>query len=214
VLILDLIHNPSEFLALIAALVLGLSVHECAHAWVANRLGDPTAANRGRLTLDPRRHIEPLGALVFLVAGFGWARPVPVDGYRLGRGGMLRVALAGPGSNLLLGAVAGLVVRVGLTSGWAAGAVPRVFLFLDFFTFLNLSLAVFNLLPLAPLDGWNVLMGLVPAEVAQRLEHSQRYGMLVLLALLVVGRIGNTSILGAVIGAPVDWLTRLLLGSG
>ena len=103
-----------QLAALITALVVGLTVHEYAHAWSAFRLGDPTAYWAGRMSLDPRRHIDPLGALVFLVAGFGWARPVPIDPDRLGRRGALLVSLAGPGANILLAAIAGALVRLGV----------------------------------------------------------------------------------------------------
>jgi Zn-dependent protease len=214
VLILRALEHPGQFLALITALVVGLSVHEFAHAWAALRLGDATAYRSGRLTLDPRKHIDPLGALVFLVAGFGWARPVPVDGYRLGRGGMLRVALAGPLSNVLLATGAAMLVRFGFLGGWQAGGGPAAFLlsFLVFFTLLNLALAVFNMLPVAPLDGWSVLLGVVPPGVAYRLQGVERYGALVLLALLVLGSVGGTSVLGMLIWLPANAMATLLLG--
>lgn len=212
--IIEALTNPGQFLALIAALVIGLSVHECAHAWMALRLGDPTAAKMGRLTLDPRKHIDPMGALVFLLVGFGWARPVPVNGWRLGREGMLQVSLAGPGSNFLLAAGSGLAAR--LTSTAAAGNGPAVLgfvtNFLVFFTFLNLALAVFNLLPISPLDGWSVLMGLLPEDLADRLEPYARHGAMVLLALLVLGNVANINLLGRVIWGPVRWMAGLLLG--
>ena len=211
--ILGALSNPSQFLAMIAALVVGLSVHECAHAWMALRLGDDTAASYGRLTLDPRKHIDPLGALVFLMVGFGWAKPVPVDGYRIGRRGMLQVGLAGPASNLLLATAAAVVLRLAVLSGVTAGSVSGIAQsFLGTFMFLNLALAVFNLLPIAPLDGWNVLLGVVPQDTAERLDGVSRYGSMVLMALLLFGVVGQRNILGTIIWTPVQWLAGLLLG--
>lgn len=213
-LILDAFQNPGQFLALIAALVVGLTVHEFAHAWTAFRLGDLTAYLGGRMTLDPRRHIDPMGALVFLLVGFGWAKPVPVDGYRLGRRGMLGVAIAGPLSNVLLAAVAALAVRATLLAGAAAITQVTVFVinFLAFFMLLNLALAVFNMLPIAPLDGWNVLMGLVPEELAYRLEGVERYGFVILLGLILLGNFAGVGILSTLIWVPVQRLAALLLG--
>ena len=215
-LLLDL--SPGELLALLTTLIVGLTVHEYAHAWSAFRLGDPTAYASGRMTLDPRKHIDPLGALMLLVAGFGWARPVPIDPNRLGRRGTLLVALAGPVSNVLLATAAALVVRLML---WGmAPAMPRASLvvltfvgsFLVYFVTLNLVLAVFNMLPIAPLDGWRVLMGVVPAATAYRLHQLEPYSAMALIALVAFGRLGGRSLFGVIIGGPVGLLSRLLLG--
>jgi Zn-dependent protease len=197
---------PLEIAALLTAMVVGLTLHEYAHAWSAFRLGDPTAYWAGRLTLDPRKHIDPLGALVFLVAGFGWAKPVPIDPSRLGRRGALLVSLAGPGANLLLATIAAVLVRLGV--------LPTVLLgFLIYFAFLNLMLAVFNLLPVAPLDGWRVLLGVVPPRTADRLQGMEQYAAMALFALIAFGAITGRSVLGSLIMVPVNLLGRLLLGA-
>lgn len=205
--------DPFQAIGFLLALVVGFTVHEYAHARVAFSLGDLTAYRAGRLTLDPRSHIDPIGALMFLVAGFGWARPVPIDPHWLGRQGTLAVALAGPGSNLAMAAVAGLVVRLGLgflpASQWAPHFLQLLFIFALF----NIFLAVFNMLPVAPLDGWKVLLGLVPSTTAYRLSQLEPYGSVILLVLIVLGCTGGGSILGSIIDPPVDLLSRLLLPS-
>jgi Zn-dependent protease len=178
-LLLEALNDPARFLALVVALVGGLTIHEYAHARTAFQLGDLTAYMQGRLTLDPRRHIDPFGALVFLMVGFGWARPVPIDPYRLDRMGTLLVSVAGPLSNLALAAVAGLPLRFGV---FGLGTVVGGFLF--FFAYLNILLAVFNMLPIPPLDGWKVLLGLVPASTAFQLQQLERYAWLALLLLV------------------------------
>jgi Zn-dependent protease len=204
--------NYAGLLSMIVALVVGLTVHEYAHARVAFALGDLTAYMQGRLTLDPRRHLDPFGALMFLLVGFGWARPVPIDPYRLGRSGTLKVAIAGPLSNVAMAAVAGLPVRfLGLAS--APGAAGFVGEFLADFAWFNILLAVFNMLPIPPLDGWKVLMGLVPPNLADRLARFEPYGFLVLLGLILVGNMAGFSVLWAVMGPFVSLLTRVILGT-
>ncbi len=198
--------EPAQLVALLTALVVGLSVHEFAHAWSAFKLGDRTAEQQGRLTLDPRSHIEPIGALMMLMVGFGWARPVPINPYTLGRQGTLLVSLAGPVSNLLLATGAALLIRL-----IPAGLAP-VESFLYFFLYLNVLLAVFNMLPIAPLDGWKVLLGLVPPSTEFRLRQYERHGMLILLVLVFAGSFlpGNVDLLWTILGPPVDGIVGLL----
>jgi Zn-dependent protease len=206
-MLLNGLGNPVQLVALVATLLVGLTVHEYAHAWSAFKLGDDTAYMQGRLTLNPLAHIDPMGALMLLVVGFGWAKPVPINPYVLGQRGTLFVALAGPVSNVLLASAGALVLRSGLVSG-----TEFVDLFLLYFVVFNLALAVFNMLPIAPLDGWRVLLGVVPRETAHRLQAYERYSGVLLLVLIMSGFVTGTSILGKIIWVPVTFLSGLLLG--
>jgi Zn-dependent protease len=210
-LIMQYLGNPPILLAMIVSLIVGFSGHEYAHARVAYALGDPTAYYQGRLTLNPRAHVDPAGAFMFLMAGVGWAKPVPIDPYRLGRQGTLVVSLAGPGANLLMASIAALPLRFGFVA-MAPPRWPQVAMFLLYFTWFNIVLAVFNVLPIPPLDGWKVLLGLVPADVAMRLSGFEQYGFMVLLALLVLGVGLHVSPLWMIMSPIVSLLTTFLLG--
>jgi Zn-dependent protease len=210
--------EPVQLIARLAALLLGLTVHEWAHAWTAYRLGDPTAKLMGRLTLNPISHIDPLGAIMLLLAGFGWAKPVPVDGYRVGYRGMLKVALAGPVSNILLAVVAALALRVFLLVAGEAGSMAQLvgnglITFLFMFINLNLVLAVFNMMPIPPLDGWKVLLGLVPADTAMQMHSYEPYGPMILLVVLLSGTLTGYSLLGQIF-TPVVEAFWAIFGAG
>ena len=208
---MDLLGDPAVFLQRILlqlpALLVAVTVHEVAHALVADRLGDPTARRLGRITLNPLPHIDPLGALCLVLAGFGWAKPVPVDArnFRHPVRDMFWVALAGPIANFLAALVAA-VVYLGLRpSGLLLVAVGAVFS-------LNVALGVFNLIPLPPLDGGHFLRYALPSSAAGILEILERYGMLILLALLFIGAIGK--IVGPVtrvIGRIIFTVARLIV---
>ncbi|OIO89095.1 MAG: hypothetical protein AUK03_15055 [Anaerolineae bacterium CG2_30_64_16] len=202
----------STVLARAIALLLGFSVHEAAHAWVAYRLGDDTAARQGRLTLNPLAHLDPLGAIMALVAMIGWARPVPVNPWRLRYGprvGGALVAAAGPFSNLLMAAVVAIPWRLGLFDG-----APKLVLTVAWtFVALNVALFLFNLIPLAPLDGISVLSGAVGRETAARLTPLYTYGPQILLVLILIGYVApQLNILGKTLFPAMNWLVGLLLG--
>lgn len=199
--------DPAALLALVLALGVGFTVHEFAHAWTAFKLGDDTAARQGRLTLNPRSHIDPMGALMLLFAGFGWAKPVPIDPVRLGRQGVLWVSLAGPASNLILASIAAVPLRILVGSSFLPGAVHNFLLPLLFsFATINILLAVFNMVPISPLDGWKVLMGLLPPSMAFRLRPLEQYGFLILIAMLF------TNTFWVIAGPPMKVLQLLILG--
>jgi len=200
----------------ILPLIFAITVHEVAHGWVASKLGDPTARMLGRLTLNPVKHIDPIGTLlvpgILLLLGgfiFGWAKPVPVDwrNLRNPRRDMALVAAAGPGANLAMAIGWALIAKLGLllapVSPWAS--LPLI-LMGKVGIYLNLILMVLNLLPLPPLDGGRVLVGLLPPRAAASVARIEPYGFYILLALLFFG------VLGRIIGPPIFALERLLYG--
>ena len=200
-------------LPLFVILILSLSVHEAAHAWTADRLGDPTARLLGRLTLNPIAHIDWIGTVLFpliaLLSGFpllGWAKPVPVNMSRLGapRRDFAVVAMAGPISNLVMAAGAALVLRAwtGAGDGVVTLSAPAAILALT--VRLNVLLAVFNLLPIPPLDGGNVLAGLVPEQFARVIDQLRPYGFLILYAMLFTGTLWT--LVGPVQEVVLRWL--------
>ncbi|WAA09629.1 site-2 protease family protein [Fervidibacillus albus] len=172
----------------IVTLLIAFSVHEFAHAYVAYKFGDPTAKNEGRLTLNPTVHLDPIGTLLLLIVGFGWARPVPVNRFRLSNprlGGVL-VSLAGPVSNLLLAIIGGAFQFLILSIG-SDGMVTTIFYnFFYMFTFLNVVLFVFNLLPLPPLDGYRIIQDLVSNEVRAKMTQYEAYGTIIFLVLVFI----------------------------
>ena len=206
------------FVAVVTALVIGITVHECSHAAVAYRLGDTTAARLGRLSLNPRVHLDPLGSLMLLVAGFGWGKPVPVDSSRLrnGRQGMAMVSLAGPLSNLLLAAAFSLPFQMGLLSipvaarGWDAGLAIAYVAYMG--VLLNVVLAVFNLLPFFPLDGSAVLMGVAPGPWVPALTRLQLLGPVLLVGVIMMDVVFDMGLLWGVMGPVVNWMVELFIG--
>ena len=190
-------------------LLFALTVHELAHGWVAFRLGDPTAKMAGRLTMNPLKHLDPLGVLAFVIMKIGWAKPVPVDPryFRNPQKDMLLVALAGPGANVLLALASALLARV-LVS------VPVLPLFvlqplvgmLVASVWINIMLAVFNIIPIPPLDGSKVLMGVLPPEAARSFARIEPFGFFILLALFYTG------VIGGLILPIIRFSNNLLLG--
>lgn len=169
------------------ALMIAFTVHEFAHAWVAYKFGDPTAQRQGRLTLNPIKHLDPLGTILIFIAGFGWARPVPVNRFMFKNprlAGVL-VSVAGPISNLLLVLLAFAIWYIFIALGLAAG-VPEFFLdFLNVFIGLNAMLFVFNLLPFPPLDGYRIIEDLAPAKIRAKLTQYEAYGSIIFLILVI-----------------------------
>jgi Zn-dependent protease len=188
--------NPIDVLIKLSLLVISLSVHEAAHAWSANRLGDPTARLLGRLSLNPAVHVDPIGTLLLPLVGMmstgsyiGWAKPVPVNLANL-RGNWkqkhLLIAAAGPVSNLALAVIGALVVQL-LTGGAPFGTSAFGIRLIDFFVRLNVLLAVFNLVPIPPLDGGNVLAALLPRHLAEPFEQLRPWGFLIVIGLAATG---------------------------
>lgn len=185
-------------------LLIGFVFHELSHGYVAYVLGDPTPKAMGRLSLNPLRHIDPVGFLFLLWAGFGWAKPVQVNPMNFAdrRKGMAMVALAGPLANFLLALVLLVILRILPLHPFST--VARM---LEVGAWINVSLGVFNLLPIPPLDGSKVLAGLLPPDKAFRLETGENYGWLVLILLLATGLVGR--ILVPLVEAVFLFLARL-----
>lgn len=172
---------------LLPAIILGLTFHEFAHGWAANRLGDRTARDMGRLTINPVAHVDPIGFLLLFLVGFGWAKPVPVNPYNF-RGeikqGMLLVSLAGPATNVLLAIASAVVLGLFYNQQW-----PYFVEIMDKMIVINIVLAVFNLIPVPPLDGSKILAGILPGR-QEWLEQLERFGPILLIVLLFTGVIG------------------------
>ncbi len=210
----------SRLIARIIVLLTAFSVHEFAHAWAADSFGDDTPRYHGRLTLNPMAHLDPLGSLMLIVAGFGWAKPVPVNPYALRRhspAALMWVALAGPMSNFLLAILAAVPFRLGLVSldqasSSADGLLPTLPQFLFEFIFINLILMLFNLIPLAPLDGEKIADYFFPPTWSDFLARIRPYGPMILMVLFIGGPYLGIDILGWIMGPALNLLFNALVG--
>lgn len=204
--------DGTTIVATLVAFVLAITIHEFSHAWTATMLGDQTAARQGRVTLNPLAHLDPLGSIGLLLVifggfGIGWGRPVPVVTSNLkwrGRG-MTLVSLAGPLSNVLLAALFVIPLRAGSVAGGATAET-----FLRQIVLVNILLASFNFIPVPPLDGFNMLSGLLPRFWDPLLAPLARYGVLILLALIMFGGIG-ASLLQPMYAPIYNGLSSLIL---
>lgn len=206
------------------AILVAISVHEASHAFMAHRLGDDTARRMGRLSLNPLRHLDPLGTIMLVIAGFGWGKPVPVDPYSLRVGpkaGMGLVSVAGPASNFLVAGILGLLVRSGALAWHPFGfgipfvqkTVPWITADLvgSIITF-NIVLGVFNLIPLAPLDGSKVLLGILPRPLAIPVARLEQYGSMILMGIVAFDIFFHVGILGSILDPGLSLATRILVG--
>ena len=188
-----------------------LSFHEFAHAWMASRCGDDTAARMGRLTLNPMAHLDVMGSLMILFVGFGWAKPVPVDSryLREPRVDMMKIAAAGPVSNLMLAFLAGMVLRLLIGTEFLT---EHVIVLLLYFTRINIALAVFNMIPVAPLDGSQIFSGWLMKTNPQLAWKIQSYGPQVLFGLILFGYITGFSILWLLMEPFVNFFMLIFAG--
>ncbi len=209
----------------IIPLVIAIVFHEVAHGWMAKWLGDPTAQEQRRLSFNPIRHVDPIGTVILplglAIAGapvFGWAKPVPVLAHRLRnpRWGMVAVALAGPGMNMVLATFA--AIAIGITAAASGGTQPDgvgAFLLANLFNFLlvNVFLALFNLLPMPPFDGGHVVEGLLPRPLAVQWAKIGQFGFLLLILVLVVLPmiVPSANVVGRIVGPPAEAVVRMFM---
>ena len=206
--------DPVLLVSLAVAFVVAITIHEFLHAWVADRLGDSTPRREGRVTLNPLRHLDPMGTVLLALVGFGWGRPVIVNplNFAIGpRTGMALVAVAGPLSNVALALALAPVARTFAGSG-ADPLTEAMGLILVLTVQVNVLLAIFNLIPIPPLDGFAVLVGIVPSEMAYQLDRLRTFGPFLLLALLIAGPFLGLNVIGFLVGGPISFVNDLLLG--
>jgi Zn-dependent protease len=198
----------------LVGLVAAVTVHEFSHALVATRLGDSTPQRMGRLTLMPLPHLDVLGSLMILMAGFGWGKPVLVNPFNLRIGvrpGMAVVSLAGPASNFLFAAVLAMAFRGTESVGGEAAAILARFLSITIL--LNIVLGIFNLIPISPLDGFKVALGVLPTNLATSYARTEPYGPFILLGIILLDiAVPGLGILSTVLGPPVTFIVDLLIG--
>ena len=198
-------------------ILLALSFHEYAHAYVANKYGDDTAKQSGRLTLNPLAHLDLFGTIMIFIVHFGWAKPVPVNPYRLRnpKKDMLWISAAGPLANMVLALISGILLRF----IFAIVGVPNQHSIIGFLIFMvvmslqiNLALAIFNILPIAPLDGSKILFGLLPTKHEDKIYFLERYGPFILIGLIIFGQVTGVPILGGLIWPFVKFFSKIFAG--
>ncbi len=209
-------HAIVYYLVLVPTILTAITCHECAHAWVALKFGDHTAADQGRVSLNPLVHLDPVGTLALFVVGFGWGKPVPVNpnAFR-SRWADVLVSAAGPGTNLLLAFLGSIPIRLPFLRDAliAVGGSSGVLLLFPVFVQINLALAFFNLLPIGALDGASVFQHLLPLRQGLQFQQFNRaYGNVLLLVLIASSYLTPVSIFSRLIGPPVDFFRKLFLG--
>ncbi len=200
--------NKTQLMLLMTPVILfSLTVHEYSHGRMALLLGDDTAQRLGRLSFNPIRHLDILGVLFFYFVGFGWAKPVPVDwrNFENPRQGMMYVAMAGPLSNLGLAVVCSFFIRMISPTDH-----QMLFVVLTYGVFINVALAIFNMLPMYPLDGSSIIKGIVSHDVAEKITGLDKFGAALILGVFLLDQFAHTGILGKVIGLPINYAVLFL----
>lgn len=204
-----LFNDPLSFLSWALALLIAVTIHEFAHAWTADKLGDPTPRLAGRLTFNPLAHLDPIGTLALLIARVGWGKPVPIDPYNLRnpRRDTALISLAGPASNLILAFLLSFFLKIPLVTL----SLSHLITFLYPLLLLNIGLAIFNLLPVPPLDGAKILFGFLPVKWGVKLEESMSQYGIFLLIFLIFPFFGGASLVSYIIFPIINIILNLLL---
>lgn len=188
-----LVTDPLVGLSFIAGLVVGITIHEFAHAYIAYRLGDPTAKLEGRMTLNPQSHLDPIGTIALLFLGFGWGKPTPFDPFNLRniKRDSALISVAGAASNFLLAVALSFPYLIAYYTQTISPLLASIYTYLSPIIWLNVILGVFNLIPVHPLDGFKVLAGLLPRDWYKDFIQMEKFGIFILLILLATGVIGR-----------------------
>jgi Zn-dependent protease len=209
--------DPAILIARVIVLLIAFTIHELAHALTANYLGDLTPKRQGRITLNPIAHLDLFGSIMLVVSGFGWAKPVMVNPYNMRgnpRTSMAVVAAAGPISNLIMAVATSIPFQTGLLQPafFAEGNIPSLAFILTQFVWINLILAFFNLIPIPPLDGYKILIGILPLEIGVQLRPLEQYGFLLLMALIFFLPMLGIDVLSWLVMAPASAVIGFLFG--
>ena len=198
----------ADIIIKIPVLLFSITIHEYAHGKMAFNCGDPTAYSLGRLTLNPLPHIDPFGALCLFLFNFGWAKPVPINTryFKNIRADIIKTSLAGPISNLILALTAGVIIR------FVPIYVESIGIFLYYMLFMNIGLALFNLLPIPPLDGSHVLENILPFKLSLSYYKFKHYGPFILIGIILLDNIAHTGIIRAILIKPMRFLASLFSG--
>jgi len=202
--------DPAVQVILIPVIIFALSFHEFSHGWMAYRYGDPTAKNAGRLTLNPMAHLDIFGSLALYLMGFGWAKPVPVDPRYLAnpKRDMMWIALAGPVSNLIVALISGILLSILLRLGFISGQSPLTMVLIMSLQ-INLVLAIFNFIPIPPLDGSRILGGLISYKYQNELAKFEYYGPRILMGLILLSMFTRFNIFSVIISPIMTIFLKL-----
>ncbi len=202
-----------QFAILLFPVLSALTIHEFSHGLIAHRLGDDTAYRAGRLTLNPLKHLDPIGTLMLFIVHIGWAKPVPINPYNFKdmKKDTALVSLAGPAANFITAAVFSIIFRL-ISPNMLTGS-PNIFIMIIFYTiFINLALGFFNLIPFPPLDGSKILGAFLSDEAYYKFQQFERKGMFIFLGIIIVSRLLNLNIIGNIILPPIYFFVQIFTG--
>lgn len=212
--------DAATIIARAIVLLVAFTVHELAHAVTADRMGDPTPRSMGRITLNPLKHLDPFGTIMLLISGFGWAKPVMVNPNNLKgnpRTSMAIVAAAGPLSNVVMAVLGSIPFWLGLvefTFRSSNDVLPSPDYLLSQFVWLNVVLAIFNLIPIPPLDGFKILMGILPPDISYQLRPLEQYGFIILIGTIFILPMLGIDVLYYLVWLPASMITNTLVSIG